>query len=72
MSANPIYVLGRDLFEHPCPSLILAAYGIMVDADTDTLPGWLLALANGNLELWQDVIAAAQSFYRGDRTEVTK
>jgi len=57
-TTDQILMLRHDVFENPCPSLILAGNFVNIYAEAQGLetPTWVHALANGNLELWEAVI----------------
>lgn len=40
----------------PHPSLVYAARYVITEYDRADIPDWVEALANGNLDLWEDVV----------------
>jgi hypothetical protein len=53
-----ILFLLKDAIEgcDPHPSLIYAARYVLTEYDRADIPDWIEALANGNLDLWEDVV----------------
>jgi hypothetical protein len=68
---DQLRMLRHDVFENPCPSLILAGNFVVIYADTQGLqtPTWVHALANGNLDMWKAVIDVTKDVMAWDDEE---
>lgn len=51
-----LYLLRDALAHDPHPVLIYAARYVLTEYDRADIPDWVEALANGNLDLWEDVV----------------
>lgn len=54
---------------HPHRSLKFAAMYLIVEYDRRRLPDWIEALANGNLDLWEDVVDEVRRLKKAEEME---
>ncbi len=65
MRAEPrVETLKDALRSAPHPALILAAAYLLAEFERDLLPDWVAALAGGNAETWEDLLAVVNAEIR--------
>lgn len=53
----------------PHPSLVYAARYVLTEYDRADIPDWVEALANGNLDLWEDVVDEVRRLKKAEEME---
>lgn len=53
----------------PHPSLVYAARSVLTEYDRRDIPDWVEALANGNLDLWEDVVDEVRRLKKAEKMD---
>lgn len=53
----------------PCAALIYAARYLITEYDRSYMPDWIEALANGNLNIWNDVVDEVRRLKKAEEAE---